>query len=166
MFKKIGIKIRTKKASKKRIVINTELDRKSVGIITSTDEDQQSVIEDFVTSLTKKGYQAHVLTFSPNKLKESIERHFDIKSFDWKGKILSPSLKDFTKTPFDFLFSINTLSNLPIENILALSNAKIRVGANIDDCNKNLDFVVNMQPQSSSKDLITNILEYTERITS
>ncbi len=166
MFKKTGIKIRTKKAAKKRVTSDTNLDRKSCGILTSTTEEQKSVIDDFVKSLTKKGYKVSILTFSTNKLKESIDGHFDIKSFDWKGKILSPSLKDFTKTPFDFLFSINTSSNLSIENVLALSNAKIRVGANIDDNNKNLDFVVNMKSQSSLKDLTANILEYTERIIS
>lgn len=164
MFKKIGIKIRTKKAAKNRSAVDKTINHKTVGIISTDSEEKSGSIKQFSKELSAKGYDVQMLIFHQKKLKQELESHFDKKSYDWKGKILSPTLKDFVKTPFDFLFSINTSSNLQIENVLALSNAKCRVGANIDDINKNLDLVVNMPNTSSTKELTANILEYTERI--
>ncbi|MDB4835218.1 hypothetical protein OAH12_01400 [Cyclobacteriaceae bacterium] len=166
MFKKIGIRYRSKKAISKRNSSGAQLASpvQAAGIVTTSDIAHSEDFKSFTDQLASRNIDLEILIFTQEKSEEIAANHFNKKDFNWSGKIKSEKVNKFIKTPFDFLFSINTSSNLQIENILALSKAKCRIGSKIDDLKNNLDFVIQLNDQDSVQDLTNNILLYTENI--
>jgi hypothetical protein len=165
MFKELGLKYRTKRASKKRVdLINqSEKKTKKVGIITSKEIYKTTGFKSFINKLIDKGMDTDILVFNSDmKHSELSSLQYTIKDYSWSGKIKSPLVNKFIKTPFDFLFSVNTSSILHIENILALSNAKCRIGTTTDQDNEHLDFMIKVKENSSIDKLTNSMLHYTE----
>jgi hypothetical protein len=165
MFKKLGLKYRTRRASKKRADQIDYLSKssKKVGVVTSNEIYKSSDFKVFIKSLTSKGMDTDILVFNDtNQSPESQNIQCSKQDYNWSGKIKSPVVNNFIKTPFDFLFSVNTSSILHIENILALSKAKCRIGATTQEENKYLDFIIKVKENSSIDKLTTSMLHYTE----
>ena len=165
MFKKLGLKYRTKRASKKRANQIDHSTKKSqkVGIVTSKEIYKTSGFKSFINKLSSKGMDTDILVFSEDKaLTESSTSQYGIQDYNWSGKIKSPLVNKFIKTPFDFLFSVNTSSILHIENILALSKAKCRIGTCTNQKSEHLDFMIKVKENSSIDKLTSSMLHYIE----
>lgn len=167
MFKKIGLKYRTNRASKKREHQTTVAFAKSkkAGVVTSKDIYKTTGFKSFIETLANKGITTDVLIFSEEKVRDNKKpNHYSKEDYSWTGKIKNPIVNKFVKTPFDFLFSVNTSSILQIENILAKSNARCRIGTTSDDIKQELDFIVKVNAKSSIDTLTGKILQYSENI--
>ena len=165
MFKKLGLKYRTKRASKKRsdLIKNSEITTKKVGVVTSKVIYKSSGFKSFIKKLSDKGMDTEIRIYNEDQASEnSTIQQYTKKDYSWSGKIKSPLVNKFIKTPFDFLFSVNTSSILHIENILALSNAKCRIGTTTDQDNEHLDFMIRVKENSSIDKLTNSMLHYTE----
>lgn len=165
MFKKLGLKYRTRRASKKRAGQIDYLGKnlKKVGVVTSNEIYKSSDFKNFIKNLTSKGMDTDILVFGDaDSIKDSQVIEYGKQDYNWSGKIKSPVVNNFIKTPFDFLFSVNTSSILCIENILALSKAKCRIGTTTHEENKHLDFMIKVKENSSIDKLTNSMLHYTE----
>ncbi len=165
MFKTLGLKYRTKKASKKRTLsVNlTDKKTKKVGVITSKEIYNTAGFKKFTKDLLNKGVKTEVLVFNKEKNDtDTLKEQYGKKDYNWSGKINSPLVTNFIKTPFDLLFSVNTSSILQIENVLALSNAKCRIGTTTQHENEHLDFMVKVKENSSVDKLTNSMLHYIE----
>ena len=165
MFKKLGLKYRTKKASKKRsgIVHTSDNNNKKVGIVTSKEIYKTTGFKKFTKDLLNKGVKTEILVFNKEKTSSDTSLpQYHKSDYSWSGEIKSPLVKKFIKTPFDLLFSVNTSSVLHIENVLALSNAKCRVGTTTKQENEHLDFMIKVKENSSIDTLTNSMLHYIE----
>jgi hypothetical protein len=61
------------------------------------------------------------------------ETYFNKKDFGWSGKIKSKDLQFFLEEPFDVLIGYYNKRIPEIEQIIAMSNANLKIGINNDD---------------------------------
>ena len=165
MFKRIGLKYRTRRASKSRNDLRNLPNKNSqkVGIVTSKEIYKSSGFKDFIKKVSSKGLDADILIFNQDKNNsDSLNSQYTTNDYTWSGKIKSPLVNKFIKTPFDFLFSVNTSSILHVDNILALSKAKCRIGTTTQDVSEHLDFMIKVKENSSIDKLTNSMLHYTE----
>jgi len=166
MLTKTGLKYRTKNALNKRkhfeaVPFETS---KTIGVILDDKTSKNKDVSSFIDELKQK-HKVSIVTFTNEKTTKDTPKHIFSKSdFNWNGKILKKSVLNFTKTPFDFLISLNTSTILYVENVLALSQAKCRVGISQEENYPFLDFMIMTSSKTSWAKAIENIKHYTENI--
>lgn len=148
MFQKIGLKRNTNKNSlseRERAMI--PLDKaKSVGILVVDLNETRKAIDFLKTELGEYKIKVSLIALNNNKEKISghvIEHEIGKKDFSWMGKDKTEAVKKIEKSPFDYLFCLNTSTTLPFENILSRSIARCRVGVLHENINSSVyDLVV------------------------
>jgi hypothetical protein len=113
-------------------------------IFTVEDKQKHFAIKDFIKKLEADGKHVQVLEFLPEKT-ENYEFKFDFfteKDVTFWGNLNSENALQFADAPFDFLFYLDLEPNPMIENVLARSNAKCRVGRHFDGSEGYLDLMV------------------------
>lgn len=131
------------------------------------DEPMNPRVNEFVQSLNRAGKKVDVLCYGDERLKSGSAgkniRIFSKKDIGWNGKFKPFFIKKFIKTDFDYLFSFNTSSILPIENILAMSHAKCRIGRFSE---KNLHYFEMMISVDNQKqhDLPKHMLQFVQNL--
>lgn len=133
MFRSISLFFKNKSALKQENGRNTIPFNKAkkIGVIVDDLDANGRAVSKFVDELEKEGKKVEVIGFTKTKEISGLKPNYKalrVKDFNWLGKIKREDLKKFIKTDFDYLFSLNTSSFLPFENILAQSRAKCRVG--------------------------------------
>jgi hypothetical protein len=103
----------------------------TVGVIfTIADRQKHDQVKEFIHKLEQDGKKVRVISFLPEK-RENHEFLFDfftIKDVTVWGKITSHNALQFSETPFDYLYYLDTEPNPLILYLLARSQAKCRVG--------------------------------------
>lgn len=133
MFRSVSLFFKNKSALKKpsgRFTIPF-VEAKKIGVIVDDFEKSMKALDSLVKELENEGKKVEVIGFTKQKELPKLKPNYKAlhrKDFNWLGKIKREDLKKFIKTDFDYLFSLNTSSFLPFENILAQSCAKCRVG--------------------------------------
>ena len=133
MFRSVSLFLKNKAAVKnpagrKTIPFNSA---NRIGVIVANIDKNRKELDSFVQELEKEGKNVEVIGFTKTKNFVKLKANYKairVKDFNWLGNIKTEELKNFIKTDFDYLFSLNTSSFLPFENILAQSRAKCRVG--------------------------------------
>lgn len=119
-----------KKQPKDRVTIGYK-HAMHVGVIfTIEDEKKHEEVKKFVNDLMQEEKKVEVIAFL-GKGMENHEFKFDFfteKDFTFSGDINGRQLITFTSKPFDYLINLDLEPNLYIENILARSKAKCRIG--------------------------------------
>lgn len=170
MFRKIGLKIRSKRLAKAYRQPNEMVgfDRASkIGILIPDLEKNKEVISKLIQTLKKEGKEVQVLTYHSGKKELSVKfDHGAIskKDLSWMGKVKSYNVKKFIKTDFDYLFSLNTSPFLPFESILATSNAKCRVGMYHERKKNYFDLMIHADKKKGLGDLAEQMIFYTKKI--
>jgi hypothetical protein len=166
MFVNVGIRYRTKKALKKRPSNpSVSLEESNlIGIVLDDASKNDLAIKRFIDELKLK-FKVEIISYTADKkIQKGLKDTFSKKDFNWVGKISNKSISNFIKTPFDFLISLNTSTILYVENILALSKAKCRVGVSSEENYQFLDFMILSHSQNTWETTIENIKHYTENI--
>jgi len=170
LFKKHFIERKTKLAIKKSTVSRDNISYRkaqSIGIIYSWEGKRKAeIIDEFAKEMEISGKKVQILCFSRVDLKiVPVEiDFFSDKDFDNFGKIKSEKLNNFKNLRFDFLYHLDTLPNVYIENIMALSNARCRV-SRADHTRKDLyDFMIQIRGNVGIEKLCHEILHYTKAL--
>ncbi len=128
------IKRKTRKLLKKNNVKRTSInyeDAKCIGILfTITNRKKHTEVRNFIKKLKTDGKEVEVLCLLGTG-KENYDFVFDYftkKEFTFFGRTTSPSLNSFIQKKFDYVFHLDTSLGLFMENSLATSQAKCRVG--------------------------------------
>jgi hypothetical protein len=170
LFKKFFIKHKTRKAVKKSTVSRENISfkkAKSIGIIYSWEGKRKAeIINDFANELEIAGKKVRIICFSRVDLKiipVNID-FFNEHDFYFFGNIKSNKLKEFASLRFDFLYHLDTMQNLYIENILALTESRCRV-SRADHTKKHLyDFMIQTKGSTGIETLCHEILHYTKAL--
>ncbi|MGK7397348.1 MAG: DUF6913 domain-containing protein [Candidatus Cyclobacteriaceae bacterium M3_2C_046] len=165
------VKFRTQQLLKrnkvKRYNINYA-EAKSIGIIYSVeDKAKHEEIKKFIRTIELEGKVVDVISFL-GKDKQNFEFMFDFfteKDVSITGKFKPGSIHSFISKNYDYLFYIDSEPNYLIENILAQSQAKCRVGRFQQDKSSFFEMMI-QQEQKNVKQLIEQMYHYTKTLAS
>jgi hypothetical protein len=137
----------------------------NIGIIfTVEDRQKHDLIKDMVKHFEQDGKKVRVLEFLPKK-KENYEFLFDfftIDNLNFWGKIESDQAAQFSSTPFDYLFCVDSQSNPLLLNLLAQSKARCRVGKYSET--EHAFFELMIEEKNGTRSLVDNMYKYTKQL--
>lgn len=140
---------------------------KSIGVlINSPSLDYATDLNQFIQAFEKDGKKVKVICNAENQNQMYRFRFLPLDTktdIGWKGEFVTEDIKNFIKTDFDYLYSINISPFLPFETILAKSHAKCRVGSNSDNPNL-FELMIKLGPDEGFDSLIKRMKNYTEKI--
>jgi hypothetical protein len=134
----------------------------NVGIIFTAEYRQKhDLIKEFIKRLEKDGKKVSVISFLPKK-NENYEFLFDFFSDEdvsfW-GHINSTSVTNFTETPFDFLFCLDTKPNPLVLSVVARSKAKCCIGKHTEANRPYFELMIASEDDTSN--LLESMYKYT-----
>jgi hypothetical protein len=160
----------------KRYLRKNEVDRKTIGfrkaqkigiIFSAEGIEKHHAIKSLIKDLKEEGKEVAVLSFL-GKGKQNHEFLFDIitvNDIGFWGSIQNENILKFAEEPFDYLFHLDTTDNRILDNILAMSKAKCRVGLFKEGRGSYFELMINPKDPASSEELIHDIYHYTKTIT-
>lgn len=170
MFGKKFLSLRTKSILKKNKIIRASTsfnNAKNIGIIFSSDDKFKfDCIKQFKKDLENEGKTVVVLSYL-GKGKENHEFLFDFftsKDISFWGRFTSSLVNDFIAQPFDFVFSVDTKSNIYTDNILACSQAKCRVGIFSENKSRFFELMININDSKPINALIHDMYHFTKKL--
>ena len=170
MFVAKFLQLRTKRYLKKNSVHRMSTDfikSTKIGIIFSAEGMQKhNAVKSLIKKLKEQGKEVKVLSYLPPG-QQNHEFLFDIvgpNDINFWGKLTNEDAQKFVEEPFDYLLDLDTYSNQIIDNILAKSKAKCRVGIYNEEKGPFFELMINPKNPDSSEELIWDIYHYTKKI--
>ena len=167
MLSKKFLQYRTNSWLKKNHTIraNGSYDKaENVGIIfTIYDLKKHETVKKFINQLKKDDKNVEVLAYLP-KGAQNFEFLFDFftdKDLNFWGSFTSEVVIKFVKQPYDYLFNLDSDSNGMVSNVMAMSNAKCRIGKVIEGNEKFCEMMV-QSPNGTTSSLINEMYKYTK----
>ncbi len=164
----LGLSFRTNQLIKKDSTRQSisYLNAKQVGILFSIqDLEKHNAIKDLISKIELDGKQVETLCYK-GKNKENYEFKFDFftqKDLSIFGDITSEHVIAFAQQKFDYLLNIDFKPNLFSQNILAMSNARCRIG-HIQKSRQGLFELMVQAETDKVEQLIKLIYEYMSKI--
>lgn len=141
-------------------------DARNIGIIFSVvDKEKHEAIKQFIRKLEEEGKKVTVLSYLA-KGKENYEFRFDFfteSDLSFWGNFTIGSVINFVENNFDYLFHIDLEPNLMIENILARSKAKCRIGKFVGNVSDIYDLMIKPEDENI-QNLIEQMHYYTRKL--
>ena len=169
MFKKSLINFRTKSALRKNKAIRKNMsfsESKKIGLIHHY-VDNQSIqsIYHFFDSLEKQGKKVDVMVIKDKKDELNIPEFLmtDSQEMTAFGQWTNESLLNYINQSFDYLIHLNLDDSIFIENILANSKAKCRVGKFQEEKKEYYELMISPEKDTIQK-LIDQIYHYIQKI--
>lgn len=142
-------------------------DAKYVGVLyTAEDLKKHDAVKTLIRNIKKDGKKVEVLSYLPEGV-QNFEFRFNFftdKDISWLGKFRNPDIMAFANQQFDYLLYADFESLLHMRYILALSQAKCRVGHFEEDNRPVCDLMV--APELTTyNSLIDEMYKYTKILT-
>lgn len=169
MLKKSFINLRTKSALKnnKAKRFNTPFSAsKSIGLIHQfVDNESIEKIYHFFDKLEKQGKKVEVLILKDKSDELNIPEFLlaDVQEMSAFGKWNNDAIENFTKKPFDYLIHLAREESILVDNILATSHAKCRVGKYHEHKKEYYELMISPEKDTIQK-LIDQIYHYIQKI--
>ncbi len=170
MFKKKFLSLSTKLFLKKNKASRPTTGyrrAKNIGIIFTVEgTDKHKAIKSFVKELENDGKNVEVLSYL-GKGKDNYEFLFDFISngdINLWGKLINETALKFSEKKFDYLFNIDHTRNRILENILARSMAKCRIGVYTENNDAFYELMVNSKHNDNPEELIQTMHHYARKI--
>ncbi len=142
-------------------------DAKYVGVLyTGEDLKKHDAIKQLVKKIKKDGKKVEVLSFLPEGIQNFEFRYnfFTGKDISWLGKFRNPDVTSFANQQFDYLLYVDFESLPHMRYILAMSQAKCRVGHFEEDNRPVCDLMV--APELTTYNSLTEeMYKYTKILT-
>ena len=133
-----------------------------VGILfTVVDRTKHEAVKKFIKKLEKDCKKVDVLCLLPEGKDnyDFIFDYFTTNDFTLFGNTASQSILLFIQQEFDYLFVLDTTSNIYIENLLAKSSAKCRVGIFDDNNGPYFELMIKIS-NNNTEELTEQIYHY------
>ena len=171
MFKKRFLSLRTKTLLRKNSSLRESKSFKKashVGIIFEIEGlEKHRAVKQFIKDLESEGKQVEVLTYL-GKGKDNHEFLFDFVSqgdVSFWGNITNERALSFANKEFDYLFNFDNTRNQVIENILARSKARCRVGCYMEENQEFFEFMVQPESAGTEGSIVGDLSGYVRQIT-
>lgn len=136
----------------------------NVGILfTIYDLKKHETVKEFIKTLKNDEKKVDVLAYLP-KEGQNFEFRFDFfteKDLNFWGSFTSEAVTKFVKKPFDYLFYLDDHNSEIVNNVMAMSNAKCRIGKLIDGNEKFCEMMV-QSPNGKTSGLVKEMYKYTK----
>ena len=160
----VGERRLTKKylQAKRNTKVCTIASAKSIGILfDATEPASFEIIRDFVKRLENNKKEITILGYVNDK--KLIDHYLYRKGFDfftktnlnWYNKPENESIEQFISKPFDVLFNLSLRELFPLQYILALSKAKLKVGKFSPE-QPYLDLMIDIEKEKEAMNNIRN----------
>lgn len=150
---------------RKRSASNFEVAH-SIGIIfNATNQASFEKASAFAQTIIAKNIQVLNIGFVDNKEQLSFftdkkgTKFFSRKNLNWWGKPKNPSVDYFIEKPFDILIDLSLIESYPIQYIVGLSQAKMKVGKFLDK-NSYYDLMIDIKKEPTLDNLIKQVGVY------
>lgn len=140
---------------------------RDIGILFLEEEGQQQALNQFVDGLVRDHKRVRALTYFDRPHSNPYQFKFDYftqKEISMLGEVRNEKFSQFIDFRFDYLFCVSRQVSLPFEYILMRCNAKFRVGFYEEGKEHLFDLMIQPQEDASLKDLLTQLYEYTQKI--
>ena len=145
-------------ASKPRDMVNLDKANRIGILFDASSADDIITVSKYAESLSRLGKDVTILAYQDNKLKENNDaRFFNNLSINWFYVPKSKKIDDFHQRKFDILICALIDECLPLEYIVATSDAKFRVGAFSDAKTNYYELMINTKQNQSLKYLLEQI---------
>ncbi len=132
---------------------------KKIGILLDAKYEEDIItVSKYAESLSQKNKEVSILSFQNNKEKKDNDSRFlnklDVNWFDIPSQ---EKIDDFQQQNLDILIAAFVNECLPLEYVLATSNARFRVGAFNDSKSDYFELMINTKKDASLKYLLQQI---------
>lgn len=138
-----------------------------VGILfTQIDRPKYQAIRNLAKQLKKDGKQVDVLCFL-NKNGENYDflyNYITSRDVSMLGKMHAGAAITFAEQEFDYLFYLDIKSNIYLQNILAMSRAKCRIGFYDGSNDDLLELMLNVNGNQDMAEVVDQIFFYTQKL--
>ena len=138
-----------------------------VGILFSqTDRNKFQAVRSLDKNLKKDGKKVEVLCYleKDGENFDFLYNYITSKDVSMWGKMHSGAAITFAQQPFDYLFYLDLQVNIYLQNILAMSKAKCRIGFFEKSNNDLLELMLSMQNNPQMQESIDQIFFYTKKL--
>lgn len=152
-----------RKSQVRRHTVNYQ-DAQRVGVLVTLQEyEKQHDIDAFVDRLVADHKEVEVLCYDKRRAHNKIFGYiqFTDRDISMFGSIRTEYVIDFMNRDFDYLFHLDTESDVILDKILILSRAKCRVGCDVPG---HRDFYELMVKANSQQDLSEMIFHYVKLV--
>ena len=136
-----------------------------IGIIFSVeDKVKHETVKDLIKRFEQDGKKVQVIEYLPPD-KQNYEFKFNFfteKDLSFWGNITSNDALKFADIPFDYLFYLDTIPNPLILHLLAMSQARCRVGRSWDDGHSYFEFMV--ESMDNVQGMVETMYKYTTQL--
>ncbi|MFC2125459.1 DUF6913 domain-containing protein [Bacteroidota bacterium] len=172
----IPIKEKLFKLINRRVLNRNKMERvnssfynaKKIGLLYTWEGDsKKEAVDEFVRVMDLAGKEVYTACFYKSLINigpQVQDLIFTRKDFKLFGGIKSDELVDFSTQEFDFIFHLDTESNIFIENILARSKACCRVGRYDESRKEYYDFMIDVGSDQKIEILCSEMLKYTKQL--
>ncbi len=155
IIEKIGYYLLRRKVSqnKRKLVANNLESANSVGVIfNATNESSFLKASAFAQSLTARGIKVQCVGYVDNKsqleffsgIKDML--FFSRKDHNWWGRPKDQAVNAFAEKHFDILIDLSLRESLPVQYIVGLSKAKMKVGKYMEDSYYDMMIDISKEP--------------------
>lgn len=160
------LKKETQKLERNRVMKNLR-SASSLGVLFLVDSfDTLKTVKDFLDTLLSEQKKVYALCFIEDKrILEELKTDSSLniitrRDFNWFNKPINPLIKDFIEKEFDILINLCLVKALPIDFIVSLSRARMKVGKFTSDKDA-ADVMIDMgENESDLKFLIDQLYFY------
>ena len=145
-----------KKSPVRRKTVNYA-DAERVGVlVTLHDHEKQHAIDEFVDRLVADHKEVEVLCYDKRRARNKIFGYvqFTRRDISFFGRLRADYVLDFINRDFDYLFHLDTESEVVLDKILALSRARCRVGCDLPEHRDYYELMVKANSLPELSDMI------------
>lgn len=124
-----------KKTKVKHKTVNYDKAQRVGILVTFHDHEKQHTVDEFIDHLVADKKEVQVLCYDKRRARNKIFGYlqFTDKNVSLFGKFKTEHVIDFINNDFDYLFHLDLDSNEVLDKILALSQAKCRIGNDMEE---------------------------------
>lgn len=132
----------------------------TIGIVYyNNDQSKIDAAENLSTLIKMDGKIVKIIAFE----RKSTVKHlpydtFSKENFSFWSNILGKPLIDFVDTPYDFLICLDRNPNIYLQNILAISKAKCRIGRYAEESRQLFEMIID--DKNDSADWVKSVYDY------
>ncbi|WP_436837122.1 DUF6913 domain-containing protein [Porifericola rhodea] len=123
-----------KKSKVKHGTVNYDKAERVGILVTFHDHEKQHTVDEFIDHLVADKKEVQVLCYDKRRARNKIFGYlqFTDKHISLFGKFKAEHVIDFINSDFDYLFHLDLESNEILDKVLALSQAKCRIGSDME----------------------------------
>ena len=139
--------------------------KKIAVVFTYDDEKKRGLVNKFLDRIEEEGKEVQLLIYVPKAGKDETFDfpNFSVREMDFFGHFSSELLSEFEKNAFDYLINVDVKSNVVIENVLANSKAKCRVGRYQEDKQEFYELMIDFK-ENNYEQFLVQILHYIKNV--